>query len=305
MLLEGILVTIVGAATPIALAAIGELVVERSGVLNLGVEGMMIMGAVVAFGVSLTTGNPYLGVVAGALAGAGMSMLFGFFTVYLASNQVATGLALTLLGLGLAGLIGENFVGTPGVKLEPITIPALSAIPLIGPALFDRDIIVYMSFGLIAAVSYVLFKTRVGLVLRATGENAEAAHALGRDVRLIRMAAIAFGGACAGIGGAYLSLVLTAQWTEGMTAGRGWIALAIVVFATWLPWRALVGAYLFGAVIILQLHAQAFGIRVPPQAMTMLPYVATIVALVILSRNRALMRRNTPAALGRAFVPDR
>ena len=305
MLLEGILVTIVGAATPIVLAAIGELVVERSGVLNLGVEGMMIMGAVVAFGVALGTGNPYLGVVAGALAGVGMSLLFGFFTVYLASNQVATGLALTLLGLGLAGLIGEGFVGTPGVKLEAVTIPILAGIPFIGPALFDRDILVYLSFIIVASVAYVLFKTRVGLILRATGENAEAAHALGRDVRLIRMAAVAFGGACAGLGGAYLSLVLTAQWTEGMTAGRGWIALAIVVFATWLPWRALVGAYLFGGVIILQLHAQAFGIRVPPQAMTMLPYLATIIALVVLSRNQALMRRNTPAALGRAFVPDR
>lgn len=305
MLLEGILITIVGAATPILLAAIGELVAERSGVLNLGVEGMMIMGAVVAFGVSLTTGNPYLGVVAGALAGMGMALLFGLFTVYLASNQVATGLALTLLGLGLAGLIGESFVGTPGVKLQPITIPLLSSIPFIGPALFDRDIIVYGSFALVAGVSYVLFKTRAGLILRATGENADAAHALGRDVRLIRMAAVAFGGACAGLGGAYLSLVLTAQWTEGMSAGRGWIALAIVVFATWLPWRAVAGAYLFGGVIILQLHAQAFGIRVPPQAMTMLPYIATIVALVILSRNQALMRRNTPAALGRAFVPDR
>ena len=305
MLLEGIAVTIVGAATPIALAATGELVVERSGVLNLGVEGMMIMGAVTAFGTALATGNPYLGVVVGALAGVAMSLLFGLFTVYLASNQVATGLALTLLGLGLAGLIGENFVGTPGVKLPPVPLPGLEALPIIGPALFSRDIIVYGSFALVAAVSYVLFRTRAGLVLRATGENAEAAHALGRDVRLIRMAAIAFGGACAGLGGAYLSLVLTAQWTEGMTAGRGWIALAIVVFATWLPWRALVGAYLFGGVIILQLHAQAFGIRVPPQAMTMLPYLATIVALVILSRNQTLMRRNTPAALGRAFVPDR
>ncbi len=305
MLLEGILITIVGAATPILLAAIGELVVERSGVLNLGVEGMMIMGAVVAFGVSLTTGNPYLGAVAGGLAGVGMALLFGLFTVYLASNQVATGLALTLLGLGLAGLIGESFVGTPGVKLEAITIPVLSSIPFIGPALFDRDIIVYLSFAIVAGVSYMLFKTRAGLVLRATGENADAAHALGRDVRLIRLVAVAFGGFCAGLGGAYLSLVLTAQWTEGMSAGRGWIALAIVVFATWLPWRAVAGAYLFGGVIILQLHAQAFGIRVPPQAMTMLPYVATIVALVILSRNQALMRRNTPAALGRAFVPDR
>lgn len=305
MLLEGILVTIVGAATPIILAAIGELVVERSGVLNLGVEGMMIMGAVVAFGVSLGTGNPYLGVGAGALGGVGMALLFGFFTVYLASNQVATGLALTLLGLGLAGLIGESFVGTPGVKLGAIAIPGLASIPFIGPALFDRDILVYLSFAIVAGVAYVLFKTRVGLILRATGENAEAAHALGRDVRLIRMGAVAFGGACAGLGGAYLSLVLTAQWTEGMTAGRGWIALAIVVFATWLPFRALVGAYLFGGVIILQLHAQAFGIRVPPQAMTMLPYLATIIALVVLSRNQALMRRHTPAALARPFVPDR
>lgn len=305
MLLEGILITIVGAATPLVLAAIGELVAERSGVLNLGVEGMMIMGAVVAFGVSLSTGNPYLGVVAGALAGMAMALLFGLFTVYLASNQVATGLALTILGLGLAGLIGENFVGTPGVRLQPIPIPILSDIPFLGPALFARDILVYLSFALVAGVSYTLFRTRIGLILRATGENAEAAHALGRDVRLIRMAAVAFGGICAGLGGAYLSLVLTAQWTEGMSAGRGWIALAIVVFATWLPWRALAGAYLFGGVIILQLHAQAFGIRVPPQAMTMLPYVATIVALVILSRNQAMMRRNTPAALGRAFVPDR
>ena len=305
MLLEGILITIVGAATPIVLAAIGDLVVERSGVLNLGGEGMMIMGAVCAFGAALATGNPYAGIVVGAAAGVGMALLFGLFTIYLASNQVATGLALTLLGLGLAGLIGEDFVGTPGVRLEAITIPGLSAIPFIGPALFDRDILVYLSFAIVAGVAYVMFRTRAGLVLRATGENAEASHALGRDVRLIRLAAVAFGGACAGLGGAYLSLALTAQWTEGMTAGRGWIALAIVVFATWLPGRLLVGAYLFGGVIILQLHGQALGINVPPQAMTMMPYLATIIALVILSRNQALMRRNTPAALGRAFVPDR
>ncbi|CAN7376345.1 ABC transporter permease [Aminobacter sp. LjRoot7] len=302
---EDILITIATAATPLLIAAVGEVVVERSGVLNLGVEGMMVMGAVTGFGVALTTGSPWLGVVAAIIVGALFSLLFGFLTLTLVTNQVATGLALTLLGLGLAGMLGESFVGLPGVKMSYLYIPGLSDLPVVGKLLFGQDPLFYVSIALTAGVAYFLFRTRAGLTLRSIGDNHTSAHALGIKVIAIRYMAVMFGGACAGLAGAYLSLVYTPQWNENMTAGRGWIALALVVFASWRPWRVLAGAYLFGAVSIGQLHAQALGIGVPSQLLSSLPYLATVVVLVLISRNRRLTMVNTPASLGRPFVPDR
>lgn len=304
-LAEAILLTITTAATPLLLAAMGELVVERSGVLNLGVEGMIIMGAVVAFAVSFTSGNPYLGALSGALAGCAFSLLFGFLTLTLVTNQVATGLALTILGLGLSGMIGESFVGEAGVQLEPIAIPLLDRLPLLGPLIFNQDILFYLSIFGVAGVSWFLFKTRYGLQLRAIGDSHGSAHALGISVIKTRYLAIMFGGACAGLAGAQLSLVYTPQWVENMSAGRGWIALALVVFASWRPLRVLAGAYLFGAVSIGQLHTQALGFAIPSQFLSALPYLATILVLVIISQNRRLTLMNTPASLGQSFVPDR
>ena len=302
---EQIIITIATAATPLLIAAIGELVVERSGVLNLGVEGMMVMGAVTGFAVAYTTGNPWLGFFAAIIVGALFSLLFGFLTLTLVTNQVATGLALTLLGLGLSGMIGESFTGLPGIKLPTLYIPGLSDLPFVGKLVFGQDPVFYLSIALVAAVAWFLFRTRAGLTLRSVGDNHGSAHALGINVIRIRYLAVMFGGACAGMAGGYLSLVYTPQWIENMTAGRGWIALALVVFASWRPWRVLAGAYLFGAVSIGQLHAQALGIGVPSQLLSALPYLATIVVLVLISRNRRLTMVNTPASLGRPFVPDR
>jgi ABC-type uncharacterized transport system permease subunit len=300
-----IVLTIITASTPLLLAAIGELVVERSGVLNLGVEGMMAIGAVCGFGAALATGSPYIGILAAMAAGAVLSLLFAFLTLTLVSNQVATGLALTLLGLGLSGLIGESFVGQPGVKLEKLQIPGLSDIPYIGPILFGQDILVYAALILTAAVAYMLFRSKLGLVIRAVGDSHQSAHALGYGVIPVRYACVVFGGACAGLAGGYLSLAYTPQWIENMTAGRGWIALALVVFGSWLPWRVALGAYLFGTVMILGFAVQTKGLGIPPQFLSSLPYLVTIIALVVISRNRALTRANTPACLGQPFVPDR
>ena len=300
-----ILLSICAASTPLLIAAAGELVVERSGVLNLGVEGMMIMGAVAAFSVAQMTGNPYIGAVAAVATGAVFSMLFAFLTLTLVANQVATGLALTILGLGLSGMIGEGFVGQPGIRMEAIHIPVLSDLPLVGKLIFGQDLIFYLSLALVAGVAWFLFRSRAGLMLRSVGDSHTSAHALGIKVIKIRYLAILFGGACAGLAGAHLSLVYVPQWVEGMTAGRGWIALALVVFASWRPGRLLVGAYLFGAVTIGQFHAQAIGVPIPAQFLTSLPYLATIVVLVLIARNRRLTMINTPAALGQPFVPDR
>lgn len=302
---EQIIITIATAATPLLIAAIGELVVERSGVLNLGVEGMMIMGAVAGFAAAFTTGSPWLGLAAAICAGALFSLLFAFLTLTLVTNQVATGLALTLLGLGLSGMLGEAFTGQPGVKLPLIYIPVLTELPLVGKLLFGQDPVFYLSLLLTGAVAWFLFRTRAGLTLRSVGDNHGSAHALGINVIRIRYLAVMFGGACAGAAGGYLSLLYTTQWIESMTAGRGWIALALVVFASWRPWRVLAGAYLFGAVSIGQLHAQALGIKIPSQFLSALPYLATIAVLVLISRNRRLTMINTPASLGRPFVPDR
>jgi simple sugar transport system permease protein len=285
-----VLLTIVTAATPLLLAAIGELVVERSGVLNLGVEGMMVMGAVAGFGAAFLTGSPYVGVIAAIIAGMAMALLFGFLTLTLVSNQVATGLSLTLLGLGLSGLLGESFVGEPGVKL---------------PKIFGIDMLVPFSFVLTAAVAYVLFRSKAGLVIRAVGDSHGSAHALGYPVIRVRYLCVLFGGGCAGLAGSYLSLVYTPQWVENMTAGRGWIALALVVFASWMPWRVVAGAYLFGAISILSFVGQTRAWAVPSQFLNSLPYLVTILALVVISANRRLTRTNAPASLGQAFVPDR
>ena len=303
--LEAVLLTIITASTPLLLAAIGELVVERSGVLNLGVEGMMVMGAVCGFAAALGSGSAAVGVLAGIGGGVGMSLLFAFLTQTLVTNQVATGLALTLFGLGLSGLIGETYTGLPGVKLGAIDIPVLTGIPLLGPVLFGQDMLVYASFAIVAAVAWVLTRTRAGLIIRATGDNHHSAHALGYNVVAVRYACIAFGGACAGLAGAYLSLAYTPQWIENMTAGRGWIALALVVFSTWMPRRLLIGAYLFGTVWIMGLYAQGIGLGIPPQLLSSLPYLVTIVALVVISGNRTLTKVNTPACIGQPFVPDR
>ena len=304
-LVEAILLTVFTAATPLLIAALGELVTERSGVLNLGVEGMMIMGAISGFAFAIYLGNPYIGALAAIIVGILFSLLFAFLTISLVTNQVATGLALTILGLGLSGLWGEAFVGIPGVKLEPIIIPLLSDIPFFGKLFFQQDIIFYFSIALLFCVSWFLFKTRAGLVLRAVGDSHSSAHALGLSVVKTRYLAVMFGGACSGLAGAHLSLVYTTQWIENMTAGRGWIALALVVFASWRPNRVLIGAYLFGAVGIAQLHIQALGFKITPQFLSALPYIATIVVLVIISQNRRLTMMNTPASLGKGFVPDR
>lgn len=300
-----IILSICAASTPLLLAATGELVVERSGVLNLGVEGMMIIGAVTGFAIAQVTGNPYMGALVAIGAGAAFSLLFAFLTLTLVANQVATGLALTILGLGLSGMVGEGFVGQPGIRMEAINIPVLSDIPIVGPLIFGQDMIFYTSIVLVIAVSWFLFRTRAGLTLRSVGDSHSSAHALGINVIRVRYLAVLFGGACAGLAGAHLSLVYVPQWVEGMTAGKGWISLALVVFASWRPGRLLIGAYLFGAVTIAQFHVQANGVGIPAQFLTSLPYVATIIVLVLIARNRRLTMINTPASLGQSFVPDR
>lgn len=303
--MEAALLTIITAATPLLLASLGELVVERSGTLNLGVEGMMVMGAVAGFAVAHLTGSLSLGILAAMLAGMLMAGLFGVLTLSFRANQVATGLALTLLGLGLSGLIGDGFVGIPGERLPRLFIPGLSDIAFIGPVLFGQDGVIYASFAMLLLVSWFLFRTRAGLILRAVGDNHASAHALGYPVILVRYLAVLFGGAMSGLAGAYLSLAYTPSWVENMTAGRGWIALALVVFASWLPFRLLAGAYLFGAITILGFVVQGHGIGIPAQLLASLPYLVTIAALVVISGNRLIMRANTPAMLGQPFVPDR
>ena len=302
-----ILLTIIAAATPLLIAAIGELVVERSGVLNLGVEGMMIMGAASGVAVAIVTGSSALGVVAAIGAGVALAAIFALLTLGLAANQYASGLALTIFGTGLSGVVGAPFVGIQREGIGRITIPFLSDIPLIGPVLFRQDLFVYASVALVIGVSWFLWRTKAGLVLRACGENPVSAHALGYRVLRIRLYAVLFGGGCAGLAGAYLSLVLTPFWTSGMTAGRGWIALAIVVFASWLPFRAMLGAYLFGGLIILQLHAQTAGVAIPSQFLAALPYLLTIVALTLIMAARRGTGAGSvaPAGLGQPFTPDR
>ncbi|QPC44828.1 ABC transporter permease [Kaustia mangrovi] len=298
-----ILAGAIRAGTPLVFAALGELVAERSGVLNLGVEGMMLMGAVTGFIATAVTGDPLVGIAAAMLAGLAMALVFAALTLGLLANQVATGLALTIFGVGLSAFVGQDYVGTPIEGLKALDLFGLAGLPVVGPLLFGHDLMVYLSLVLLAAVAWVLTRTRAGLVLRAVGENPDGAHAIGHPVLRIRLLAVLFGGACAGVAGAYLSLVYTPQWAENMTAGRGWIALALVVFATWRPVRVALGAYLFGGITILGLHVQALGFDVSSQLMATLPYIATVVVLALISRDATRIRLNAPAALGRPFHP--
>jgi simple sugar transport system permease protein len=303
-LVEAIILAVLAASTPLLLAATGELITERAGVLNLGVEGMMIVGAACGFGGAWVSGSIIVGAICGILAGTLLSLMFALMTLGLAVNQVATGLALTILGIGVSGLIGARFVGERITTAPHLHIPGLTDIPLVGRILFGEDAFVYLSLALVVAVWFFLYRTRPGLILRAAGDNHVSAHALGYPVLKIRMYAVMFGGACAGLAGAYLPLAYTPFFIPGMTAGRGWIALALVVFASWQPARLVIGAYLFGAVTILQLHAQGWGVGVPSQLMSALPYLATVIVLVLISRART-GGSTAPAALGTVFVPDR
>jgi general nucleoside transport system permease protein len=299
-----ILITVIGAATPLLYAALGELVVERSGVLNLGLEGMMLAGAVTAFAVTVTTGNAMLGIATGALAGTALALAFGVLTLSLLANQVATGLALTIFGIGLSALVGSGFVGIPVERLPRLQIPGLTGLPVIGPLLFGHDVLVYLSVLLTIGVAWFLKRTRAGMILRAVGESDVSAHSIGYDVIKVRYLAVLFGGAMAGLGGAFLSLSYTPMWVEEMTAGRGWIALALVVFSSWRPGRLFLGAYLFGGVTILQLYAQgAGGFGVPAQVMSMLPYLATILVLAVIAGGPWKGRLDAPACLGKPFRP--
>ena len=289
------------AATPILLAGIGELVVEKSGVLNLGVEGMMIIGAVVGFMAAVAAGQPWLGFAAALLAGAALALVFGVLTQVCLANQVASGLGLTLFGLGLSALLGQGSIGVRPPRMDPLEVPVLADLPFVGEAFFRHSPMVYVALLLVLAVALFLRNSRLGLMLRAVGENHDAAHGLGYPVVAIRMAAIAFGGACAGLGGATLSLVRVPQWTEGMTAGAGWIALALVVFAAWRPWRLLLGACLFGGIVVLQLNLQAADVRIPVEYLAMSPYLITILVLVLMSSTRRHGVPGAPGSLNRPF----
>jgi len=297
-----IIIGITIASAPLIFAAIGELLVERSGVLNLGVEGMMIVGALMGFVVQFHTGNSYLAVLAALFGGMAIASIFAFLTQYLLTNQVATGLALTLFGLGFSAFVGIGYTEETIQLITSFHIPLLSDIPFIGPLLFSLNPLVYLAFFTVYLVWWFLFKTKQGLILRAIGDNHDAAHAIGHNVVRYRVIAILFGGAMAGIGGACLSLVQVPIWGEDMTAGRGWIALGLVVFASWLPFRVVLGALLFGGITILQLHAQGFNIRISAQYLSMLPYLATIVILVALRiRLKNKTNRTVPNCLGRIF----
>jgi len=298
-----IALTVITAATPLVFAALGELVTEKSGVLNLGVEGMMLTGAVSSFLCVYATGNAPLSLLVGMATGMAMALLFGFLTLTLQASQVATGLALTIFGTGLSALIGQSLIGVAYEGLPTLAIPVLSEINILGPLLFNHDPLVYLSWLLVPAIAWFLHHTRAGLVLRAVGDSHDSAHALGYRVVRVRYLATVFGGACSGLAGSYLSMAYAPMWVENMSAGRGWIALALVVFAVWQPGRLLFGAYLFGSITILQLHGQALGINVPSQVMSMLPYIITIVVLMVISANQGRVKRNAPAAIGRAFHP--
>ena len=305
VLITNVLAATVVAGTPLLLVALGELVCERSGVLNLGQEGMMLMGAVIGFIAATSTGSLSMGVLAAMLGGVLMAMLFALMAITLAANQYAAGLALTIFGIGLSSFVGAGFVGQAIDGFDKIAIPLLSDIPVIGQVLFNQDLLVYGSLLIFALVFCFLKYSRGGLVLRAVGESPEAANANGLKVLPVRYMAVAFGGAMAGLAGAYLSLAYTPMWTENMTAGRGWIALALVVFATWKPERVLLGAYLFGAASILHLVLQGLGWNSSTELLAMLPYVVTIIVLVLLSWNPARTRLNTPLSIGQPYRPSK
>jgi simple sugar transport system permease protein len=304
--ITSILFATVVAGTPLIITALGELVTEKSGVLNLGAEGIMSVGAVAAFAVVHHTGSPFLGVIAGMIAGMFMSLLFGISALTLMANQVASGLALSIFGVGLAAFIGKPYESVALASVVPIKIPLLCRIPVLGPALFEQHGLVYFSWVLTGAVAWFLYRSRAGLILRAVGESPVSARSIGYSVVGIRYQAVLFGGAMAGIGGAFLSVFYTPMWVEGMVAGRGWIALALVVFATWRPHRVMAGAYLFGGCMIIQMFVQGSGLRIniPAQFLSSLPYAATVVVLVIISHNRSTIRLHSPASLGQPFLPE-
>jgi simple sugar transport system permease protein len=297
------LVSVMAASTPLLLAATGELVVEKSGVLNLGVEGMMLAGAIAGFAAAHATGSPMIGLVAALFAGIALSLVFGVLTLTLQANQTATGLALTIFGRGFSALLGAGYVGIAAPTLAKLHIPLLSDIPLLGPVFLGQDVLVYFALAMLAVVAWVIRNTHAGLVLRAVGDQHEAAHSLGYRVVPIRYAAIAFGGAMAGLAGAYMSLAYTPLWAQDLTAGRGWVAVALVTFAAWRPFWLLIGAWLFGALMYLALYVQATGLHVPTPLLSALPYLGTIVMLVFISRDKRRIRLNRPAMLGRQFSP--
>ncbi|MFN6473323.1 MAG: ABC transporter permease [Nostoc sp. SerVER01] len=289
------------AATPLIFAALGELVTEKSGVLNLGVEGMMLVGAVAGFIAASVTGNIYLGLLIALISGIAIALIHALLTITIAANQVATGLALSIFGSGLSAFIGAGYVGKTITGLQPVDIPILKSIPFLGQVLFNQDILVYASVVLVIGVWWFLRSTRAGLVLRSIGESADAADALGLPVSRVRYLAVMFGGAMAGLAGGYLSLAYTPLWAENMTGGRGWIAIALVVFATWKPERILLGAYLFGGVGAIQLMLQGLGVNISPYILSSLPYLATILVLVSISRDKTRIKLETPASLGQPF----
>ncbi len=291
------------AGTPLALAGLGLLVNERAGVLNLGAEGMMLVAAVAGFAVAFNTGSDTLAFIAGAIAGAVLAAGFGWLVIWLNTNQYATGLALSLFGYGFSAFVGVAYVGQKLGERQPFEVPALASVPFIGPAFFKQHPMIYVTIALTAGLIWFLYKSRGGLVLRAIGESPESAHALGYKVRWLRLAAVMFGGALCGLAGAFLSVVYAPLWVEGLSAGRGWIALALTTFATWRPIRVLLGAYLFGGVTMLQFAMQGQGVEVPAQLLAMLPYLATIVVLALISRNATFIRVNMPASLGKPFHP--
>jgi general nucleoside transport system permease protein len=291
------------AGTVLALAGLGLLINERSGIVNLGAEGMMLVAAIAGFATAVTTGSDWLAFAAGAGAGALMAAAFGVLVIWLNTNQYACGLALSLFGAGFSAFVGTGYVQAKIGERTVWHLPVLGDIPFIGPALFRQHPMVYLAIALTVALAWFLYRSRPGLVLRAIGESPESAHALGYPVRRIRMAAVMVGGALCGVAGAYISVIYTPLWVEGMVAGKGWIALALTTFATWRPARILLGAYLFGGVTMLQFHLQGEGIEIPSQFLSMLPYVATIVVLVLISRNAAWIRANMPASIGKPFFP--
>jgi simple sugar transport system permease protein len=291
------------AGTVLALAGLGLLINERSGVLNLGAEGMMLVAAIAGFATSVHSGNDWLAFGAGAVAGAAMAAIFGYLVIWLGTNQYATGLALSLFGTGFSAFLGIKYSQEKLTSRPHFDIPVLGDIPFVGPALFQHHPMVYLTIALTFGLAWFLYRSRAGLVLRAVGESPESAHALGYPVRRIRMMAVMAGGALCGVAGAYLSVIYTPLWVEGMTAGKGWIALALTTFATWRPARVLLGAYLFGGVTMLQFQLQGEGVQIASQWLTMLPYVSTIVVLVLISRNESFIRANMPASLGKPFHP--
>ena len=298
-----LLAATLNAGTVLALASLGLLINEKVGIVNLGAEGMMLCAAIAGFATVVHTGNDWLGFAAGMGAGAVLAVMFGVLVIWLNTNQYATGLALTLFGAGFSAFVGTRFVQASMPPRPNFAIPFLSDIPLVGPALFRHHPLVYLTVVLAAGLIWFMYRTRSGLIMRSVGESPESAHALGYPVRLIRLLAVVVGGALCGLAGAYLSIIYTPLWVEGMVAGKGWIALALTTFATWRPARVLLGAYLFGGVTMLQFHLQGIGVNVPSQLLSMMPYVATIVVLAIISRNPQWIRINMPASIGKPFYP--